>query len=160
MNRLLLGIVVALAFLFLAFVLVFGEAWILENWWEVTPKKGISQQNWLNDFWITSNIQACIAFVTALVWNFLGYWIYRIVDWKNSGGKTLWYALFFSLLIVLTAISLSTSVETQDNARFFVVISHVINGAFIYFGSSWLLSPSTIKYAPPLSTYSPLRNIL
>lgn len=160
MNRLFLGIVVTLAFLCAAFVLVFGETWILENLWEVTPKKGISQQNWLNDFWMTSAIQAGVAFLIAITWNFLGYLIYRIKDWRRSGGRPFWYTLLFTLLIVLTVISLSTSVETQDNARFFVVFSHIINGVFIYYGSSWLLSPSTIKYAPPLSVYSPLKNIL
>ena len=130
------------------FVLLPAEKYLLENWIDITPLAGTTQQEWLQTFIDMGLYTLLIALSFTLFWHIFGYIRYRIINWKSAGGEGLWWLCLILMMLVIAIFGYLVINSTQDSSRYISSALYTANGVFIFWLSSLILSPSTVKYAP------------
>lgn len=161
MIRLIVCIGVAL-FLFVT-ILFFGIAiessYILENWYSVSPLQNVKQGVWLAQFRNAAFNASIMALVFTLIWNFVGFFGYQIKDWRNAKGKLAWWSIAGLKLVSIGIYGWIYTPESQDLGKILAILIYLFNSIVIYWFSSFLMSPASVKYVPPLSQLSPTQRI-
>ena len=129
--------------------LVPAEFWYFENQLNVSPETGTRQDTWLQDFSDDAFYHLATALIFTLIWHTIGFAYYRIQEWPKAGGRLMWAGLFVVMLVVIAVIGSQSTDPTQDFGKMLAVLAYLFNGAFVFYGSSLLASPTTVKYAPP-----------
>jgi hypothetical protein len=149
-----LRFVISIAVVFLISLSVFFfflpiEVYILEVYWDVSPKIGVRQPMWLDNFLSIGLYALGLAILFTLFWNAFGYLYFRITRWSDAGGLGWWVAIFAALLLILVFGGYNLNLETQDFGRHLAATFYAINGALIFWISS-LLQPASppVKFVP------------
>jgi hypothetical protein len=156
MFRLIISIAVAaLMFVVIIFFVIGGESsYVLETWFEVSPLSNIRQGVWLSKFREVAFNAACVAFAFAVIWHCVSFGMYRIKDWRNAGGQNTWWLIAIIMFVAIGIYGWIYTPEAQDLGKTLAILLYLFNSIFIYWFSSFLLSPASVKYVPPLSRYS------
>jgi hypothetical protein len=150
MIKYLIGIISAAALcIFSLFALVTGESWYFENQLNVSPLTGVRQDAWLQNFSDNAFWHLLTALIFTIAWHSIGFGYYRIDNWSKAGGRLMWTGIFVAMLFVIAVISWPSTQATQDAGKLLAVLAYLFNAIFIYYISSVLASPTTVKYAPP-----------
>lgn len=126
-----------------------AERYVFENWLDITPLAGTTQQEWLQTFTDIGFYMLLIALMSTFFWHIAGYFKYRIIDWTSAGGWRVWFSILVIMTIVIIIFGYWWTDQTQDVGRYFATAVYVFNGVLVFWLSSLILSPSTVKYAPP-----------
>lgn len=150
MLRVVLGLIFAgLLTAFCLIVLIPFEVSILENQINVSPFAGTSQQQWLAIFQDTAFYQVWTAFFFSLAWLLASWYRYQIKYWKRAGGRLLWSGFLIVLLLFELAVGWFRTDPTQDvSGKLAAILMYVGNALLIFYLSSLLSSPTSVKYAP------------
>ena len=125
-----------------------SEKYLLENWLEITPLAGTTQQEWLQTFIDMGFYTLIIAAIFTVFWHTVGYFKYQILNWKSAGGNGFWWICLILMMIVIVIFGYLVISPTQDIGRYISSALYTLNGVIIFWLSSLILSPSTVKYAP------------
>lgn len=153
MKRSGIGIIISFIFCFaIFFFAVPFEKTILEEQIEVSPLANVKQSAWLDIFSNTGLICLGIALLGVIVWSFWGYSRYRIVRWQNAGGKL--DRLLISSLTFASVLLYGWfyTEPTQDWGKHIACLFYAINTFIVYWLTTAMFSPSSVKYAPLWST--------
>ena len=150
MVKYIIGIISAAAFFVVGLMgLVAAEFWYFENQLNVSPLTGVRQDTWLQDFSDNAFYHLLTALIFTLIWHTAGFFYFRINVWTKAGGRLVWAGLFVVMLVTVAVISWQSTDATQDAGKLLAVMAYLLNAAFVYYGSSLLASPTTVKYVPP-----------
>lgn len=149
MKRITIGAIIALALsAFVYFVLINAEAYVLYEKLEVQPEGKLKLDVWINDFYNAAFASIILGLIGVLIWYFIGYFRYRITHWKNAGGFLMWAAIGLLILSVMVIYGLYILPKAIGYGREFALIFCGANTWLIYWFTTALFSPSTVKYEP------------
>lgn len=149
MFRILINLLIVAALSLIVFMVFLPtESFVLENTIDIIPKLPIKQPMWIENFVTVGIYCMAIAVVFSLIWSIGGTLLYSITDWQKAGGWYFWLAV--GLLMILTIVSSGylLNYPTQDNGVILASSCYLVNGLFIFWISSLLKSPVTIRFAP------------
>lgn len=149
MKRIITGAVFSAVFSVIAYLgLVYFEGYYLYDVFEAQPSGKVKLDTWINEFYAAALITVGIAFVGVLIWYLVGYFYYRITDWKNAKGFLAWLSIFVVTIVSVFAYGYYFTQPTEDWGQRLAILSYIVNAALIYWLSTAIFSPSTVKYAP------------
>lgn len=149
MKRIITGTIVSAAFAALVYLfLVYFEGYYLYEVFEAQPSGKVKLDTWISEFYENSLTLIVFAFLAVLLWYLIGYFNYRITNWKQSGGFLAWLLIFVALIIFVFVYGYNYTQATEDLGRYFACLFYVANAALIYWLSTAIFSPSTVKYVP------------
>ena len=112
----------------------------------VTTGPDILLDDWRAAFRLWANTGIAGAFVSAMLWFFLGQWASGLNHWTNAGKRSIWlWLLVVSLATAAPGVVLTPT--TQEWGRLSVVF-YVGNNLFVYYLATLLCSPPSYKYTP------------
>lgn len=151
MQRIAIGLIIAGSLTALCLVILIPwESGFLENQINVSPIAGTRQQIWLTEFQDVAVSQVLTALGFTLLWLGIGFGYYRIKDWKTAAsGRLIWSLLLTALVLFVALIGWFYTPATQgDPGKIVAVIAYVLNALLIFYVTSILSSPTSVKYAP------------
>lgn len=150
MKRIITGAIVSAVFAILAYAVLvnLAEGYYLYDVFEAQPSGKVKLDVWINEFYETALATIVIAFLGVLAWYLIGYSAYRINNWKKAGGFLLWLLIFVITVVAVFVYGYYFTQPTEDLGKYFACLFYVGNAALIYWLSTALFSPSTVKYAP------------
>jgi hypothetical protein len=113
----------------------------------VTTGPDITLDAWRELFSYWAAIGIIIALTAALLWFFLGQWVFTMNRWTSANNKrTVWLILAAAALAAaLPGILLMPTV--QEGGRLAWPF-YLLNNVVVFYFSTLLLSPSSFKYTP------------
>lgn len=149
MKRIITGAIVSAAFSVITYlVLVYFEGYYLYDVFEVQPSGKVKLDTWINEFYETALITIIMAFAGILIWYLIGYLNYRITNWKKAKGFLAWLFIFLVTIVGVFAYGYYFTQPTEDLGKYISCLFYVGNTALIYWLSTAMFSPSTVKYVP------------
>lgn len=149
MKRIIIGAILALALsAFAYFVLINAEAYTLYEKLEVQPEGKLKLDVWINDFYNAAFVSLILGLIGVSLWYFIGYVRYRITNWKRAGGFLMWAIVGLLILASMIAFGVYQIPKAIGYGREIAVFFCVANSWLIYWLTTALFSPSTVKYEP------------
>ncbi|MFN0139888.1 MAG: hypothetical protein ACKVQW_07345 [Pyrinomonadaceae bacterium] len=149
-----------LSIVFLAFVLIitlvvisYGEATLLKESYVVLPLEIDKYDNslWVEVFQTWAVYGVFLAAGFSLMWLIVGQFKFRPEKYGDAGGRMPWVSFLIALLLLTLTMGYFLTPGTQDFGKPLALSFYLVNSFFIYWFSSVMFSPSTVKYAPWLS---------
>lgn len=137
----------------MCFVIYYGESFIFREVLVALPYEvdKYDNQSWVEIFQNWAIWEAILAFVFGLIWLGVGQFYFRIEHYGNAGGFFWWIGLLIFLLLITFISGFILIPGTQENSKPLGILFYLINAFVIYWFSSAVCSPSTVKYAPLFS---------
>ena len=149
MKRIITGAIISIAFSVLTYlILAYLEGYYLYDIFEAQPSGKVRLDIWINAFYENALTTIGFAFLGVLAWYFVGYVLYRITNWKNAKGFLAWLLIFVLTVIAVFAYGYYFTQPTEDLGKYLACLFYVGNAALIYWLSTAIFSPSTVKYVP------------
>lgn len=149
MKRIITGVVFSAAFSVAAYLgLVYLEGYFLYDKFEAQPSGKVKLDTWINEFYAVALITVVFAFVGVVIWYLVGYLYYQITDWKNAKGFLAWLFIFVVTIAAVFGYGYYFIQPTEDLGKYISCLFFVGNALLIYWLSTAIFSPPTVKYAP------------
>ena len=149
MKRIITGTIISIAFSILTYLaLVNFEGYLLYDVFEVQPSGKLKLDNWINEFYETALVTIVISFGGVLIWYLFGFINYRITNWRNAKGFLAWLFIFVGTIVIASVYGYKFTPPTEERGKGYALFSYFVNVALIYWLSTAIFSPSTVKYVP------------
>lgn len=154
MIRFWLSIVFLASVLLVALLAInYGEATLLKEGYVVLPLEIDRYDNslWVEVFQNWAVYGVFVAAAASLTWLIAGQFRFRPENYGAAGGRTWWASVLTGLLLATISMGYFLTPPTQDFGKPIALAFYLVNAFFVYWFSSVMFSPSTVKYAPWLS---------
>lgn len=149
MKRIITGTIVSAAFSVIVYLaVIYLGGYYLYDFFEVQPAGKVKLDTWINEFYENSLAIVTMAFLGVLIWYSVGYFSYQITDWKRAKGFLAWLLIFLATFAAAFAYGYYFTQPTEDTGRIRTCLIFAGSAALIYWLSTAIFSPPTVKYAP------------
>jgi hypothetical protein len=149
MKRIITGAIFSAALSVLVYVgLVYLEGYYLYDVFQAQPSGKVKLDTWINEFYANALPTIMFALLGILVWYLIGYFKHRIANWKKSKGFLAWLLIFVLSTLAAFAYGYYFTKPTEDLGKYFACLFFLGNGALLYWLSTAVFSPPTVKYVP------------